>query len=1535
MAMSLSSKLSGGEKTVYHSPPFSTEHNASLSFRYFVNGAGDGSKLYVNIRRHNDSSSGSSKPPLGISESPAEFRVTLKDKERPSWEHGCLPVVVAGNAGGAGAGGGGGGAGGVERFVAEFVAIRGSRPDSLIAIDDIVLLKSAKCNAVTDCVFGQELFCGFSIHGDDNYRWKLHSDITGDYIEATGENREELKSMLVSDTFLPPANSSLTVNYYMEGAMAFSISVVEQKTSGQQQVETLWTGNSALKEGSFKPRPKIVPPVERGERREAVEPREIDWMKVCVPLPSGQPLAIQLMSQKKDLTNDSMALKHVKISTEACRVGLMQANCSFREPNMCNYAIDCNVNTQFKWQRRTGVSAERFTGPQRDHTTNKTTGHFLITNAMKGRPGDEAKVTFPSIKVSRRSSFRFYYYMYGMDIESLRVEIKGAQLWSEFGAKTQFWYLGCVNLPLDEDINIDVIATRGMGPLGDIAIDDVSVSPSPCPRLGISCDFEDEMMCGYTNVPVTDPLVKVSEDNQWYRNNISLKELSIFKTTYVNDHHLLTRKPSRIRSLQFPFSSPSCLQFSYFILMGKGTNITVSALYKNSSKNEARVFGINKFTWAEWRTGRMNLKSGMVSIEFSVKPYDQSMLDTFFAINNVAVLANSCPPVACDNARLWMCQKGDVCIPNYKRCDRVADCMDGSDEANCSSFSKEIRLVDGIVTGDKGRLEILVKGSWGTAYGLQWQETNAQVACRQLGYTGFSQSVRFGKYHYGVGKLWKINCFGNETKIQDCSLDSIENNVPHVSDVGLICYNTVCESFKTPCPQRDQNNFTYCLYNDQFCDGDYDCPGGSDERNCSNCKPDEFYCKSKQCIPQSQHCNGEVDCKDASDEINCVSKDSLGYVSVYHNGTMSPFCVSPRADTTNTDIFFNTVCMNTAQSKLSSQLPGQNVTEGVIATRDKSAKSVFGPYKITPTSNCIQARIQCNIPECGKRASLRFQSNYVQFGTSSLPREYPWQALLLRDGQFICGATVFNDRWIITAEHCVVEKGVEYEVAVGITHKKKLSSAPKYKVKAIVHHPDSVIIDGIPYSDIALLLLERSLTFGDSVQPICLPSKVYTPQDDCYLTGWGRNENLIAQSHLQEAKVTVVANAECQKFYRIDPSIICFKHNYPNMPSCYGDSGGPLVCRNSYGRFELVGVVSFGYPLCTASNGTAAAFVNVLAMRGWIVDKTRCKMRCPGDDRCLSEPEICDGVSHCTDSRDEGPPYCTPSLSCKFGTAYRCGYKNVSFNQWYWSSVLYRTPQTPSRPDSGGDDDTDEFMLASHGATRDKPAQMESPEFYNVSCISFLYIAYTNSSSTGVFLALKAKLKSAELVSVWNVSAAQKLPHWKLARVTLPPDTQSVLFEAYYTNPTNSSFITVDDVREQGQNCEQSCPADMYTCSNKECIKTSYWCNKMQDCTDGSDEQNCRETQAGECNDDQFQCNDGECIDAYEVCDGIQHCKDGKDERNCIRTTPHTPVSCGWGRFRCDDGSCIDSLLRCDGVVHCRDGTDERHCFKTSTSMYP
>lgn len=54
--------------------------------------------------------------------------------------------------------------------------------------------------------------------------------------------------------------------------------------------------------------------------------------------------------------------------------------------------------------------------------------------------------------------------------------------WWDSGDLKDNWIIGCINLLADENTTVIFTAIRGNGPLGDIAIDDVSVKPGFCPR---------------------------------------------------------------------------------------------------------------------------------------------------------------------------------------------------------------------------------------------------------------------------------------------------------------------------------------------------------------------------------------------------------------------------------------------------------------------------------------------------------------------------------------------------------------------------------------------------------------------------------------------------------------------------------------------------------------------------------------------------------------------------------------------------------------------------------------------------------------------------------------------------------------------------------------------------------------------------------------------------------------------------------------------------------------------------------------------
>ncbi|TNN86282.1 Low-density lipoprotein receptor-related protein 2 [Liparis tanakae] len=121
--------------------------------------------------------------------------------------------------------------------------------------------------------------------------------------------------------------------------------------------------------------------------------------------------------------------------------------------------------------------------------------------------------------------------------------------------------------------------------------------------------------------------------------------------------------------------------------------------------------------------------------------------------------------------------------------------------------------------------------------------------------------------------------------------------------------------------------------------------------------------------------------------------------------------------------------------------------------------------------------------------------------------------------------------------------------------------------------------------------------------------------------------------------------------------------------------------------------------------------------------------------------------------------------------------------------------------------------------------------------------------------------------------------------------------------------------------CSSAAPprANLLKCSlgskpctdGRECVLYSHICDGEHDCMDESDEQGCGE----------FQCSHGNmCIPEAQVCDGKSQCSDRSDELDCWKPTK----SC---EHRCADGKrCIPKKFLCDGEKDCLDGTDEVGC---------
>ena len=72
-------------------------------------------------------------------------------------------------------------------------------------------------------------------------------------------------------------------------------------------------------------------------------------------------------------------------------------------------------------------------------------------------------------------------------------------------------------------------------------------------------------------------------------------------------------------------------------------------------------------------------------------------------------------------------------------------------------------------------LEILKNNEWKAVCDYQFGDTEASVACKQLGYPYVK--YQSGSNYYG-GQYWetKIDCFGNETKLINCNVQTADSS---------------------------------------------------------------------------------------------------------------------------------------------------------------------------------------------------------------------------------------------------------------------------------------------------------------------------------------------------------------------------------------------------------------------------------------------------------------------------------------------------------------------------------------------------------------------------------------------------------------------------------------------------------------------------------------------------------------------------------------------------------------------------------------
>ena len=98
-----------------------------------------------------------------------------------------------------------------------------------------------------------------------------------------------------------------------------------------------------------------------------------------------------------------------------------------------------------------------------------------------------------------------------------------------------------------------------------------------------------------------------------------------------------------------------------------------------------------------------------------------------------------------------------------------------------------VRLVGGS-SYNEGRVEVNYNGEWGTVCDDGWDDTDAGVVCRQLGFGSSGTVAGFGQGS-GITLLDSILCTGSESILASCGHLGINvtKSCNHSNDAGVRC----------------------------------------------------------------------------------------------------------------------------------------------------------------------------------------------------------------------------------------------------------------------------------------------------------------------------------------------------------------------------------------------------------------------------------------------------------------------------------------------------------------------------------------------------------------------------------------------------------------------------------------------------------------------------------------------------------------------------------------------------------------------------
>ncbi|NXC77950.1 KLK14 protein, partial [Anhinga anhinga] len=211
----------------------------------------------------------------------------------------------------------------------------------------------------------------------------------------------------------------------------------------------------------------------------------------------------------------------------------------------------------------------------------------------------------------------------------------------------------------------------------------------------------------------------------------------------------------------------------------------------------------------------------------------------------------------------------------------------------------------------------------------------------------------------------------------------------------------------------------------------------------------------------------------------------------------------------------------------------------------------------------------------------------------------PFQVALLKRDQILCGGSLIDAQWVLTAAHCR-QPIRDLKVLIGTDTLRDRTGQVRSIMRIKVHPSYDPRRND---NDFMLLKLNKPVQFSNRVKKIRLATRCPMGGMYCTVSGWGTIQSPGAKlpRNLQCATIQTFRRDTCARAYgnALTQNMFCAGVPQGGIDSCQGDSGGPLVCNG-----VLQGVVSWGTAVC-GRRGQPGVYSNVCRATPWIQNTIR------------------------------------------------------------------------------------------------------------------------------------------------------------------------------------------------------------------------------------------------------------------------------------------------------------------------------------------